>query len=208
MAWQYMRGGEIQGPMADEAFEALRRDLDPGTKVYKDGWKEWRKLEEVPGSEFPQPPPALPADESAAQPAGFMRRAGAFILDYLLIRWAVGFISGDGSGWQGWSSYGFSSWNYSWSQNSASDYFGLAFWATLLYEAAMVARFGWTLGKFVFGIRVSHEGLKLSYGRSAARVLAKKLNWLTLGIGYLMALWDKDHKALQDHLCKTRVFLR
>ena len=72
----------------------------------------------------------------------------------------------------------------------------------------MTHRFGWTLGKFAFGLRVSHEGRPPSLPRSLARVAAKKLNLVTLFLGYLMAAWNKDKKALHDHLCSTRVFLR
>lgn len=198
-----MKDGEICGPLSDGDFDAVLPEIEPGTKVYKDGWKEWRKLEDVPASELPAPPPEPPRDESAAQAAGFRRRAGAFVLDFILIRFLAGQFDGGGSYWQG--SYG---WNYSWSQSSAADFIGLAFWLTMIYETLMVHRFGWTLGKFIFGIRVSHEGRNLTLQRSALRVLAKKLNLLTLFIGYLMALWDRDKKALHDHLCQTRVFLR
>lgn len=204
MPWQTMKDGEICGPLSDAEFDAMRLSLPPATKVHKDGWEDWRKLEDVPAAELPAPPPLPPRDESASVAAGFMRRAGAFIFDYLLIRWLCSLMGLGGQFWN--NGYG---WSYSsWSENSVSDLFGTAFWITLAYETLMISRLGWTLGKFIFGIRVSHDGLNLNYQRSALRVLAKKLNWLTLGIGYLMVSWDKEKKGLHDHLCKTRVFLR
>ena len=94
------------------------------------------------------------------------------------------------------------------SDSSWTDYFGWATVFTGVYETLMIWRYGWTLGKFVFGITVMHDGRKLSWQRSLARLAAKKLNLATLMIGYVMALFDKDHKALHDYICKTRVFLR
>src|SRR6185369_6169775 len=48
MAWHYIVGGKIVGPLSPKAFEALRHDLDPGTLVWADGMKEWQRLEGVP----------------------------------------------------------------------------------------------------------------------------------------------------------------
>jgi uncharacterized RDD family membrane protein YckC len=209
MPWQYMQDGEIRGPLGDLEFDHVRRSLDSSTKVHKEGWKEWRKLEDVPSSEFPQPPPPPPLDESLAKPAGFLRRAGAILIDYFLIRWLVGQLGLGGSFWhQDYSGNGFWGSYASYSDSSWSDHLGWPFAFTLLYETLLTWRFGWTLGKFVFGIQVRHQGQKLSWQRSLMRVLAKKLNLITLMIGYLMAAWDKDQKALHDYLCKTRVFLR
>jgi uncharacterized RDD family membrane protein YckC len=203
MAWQYMKDGEICGPLDDAAFEAARPGISGDTKIYKDGWAAWRALEDVPASEFPKPPEAPALDESAAVPAGFGRRAGALILDYLLIRFLVGQLGLSGQVWQAAGG-----WQWSWSDTTAWDLLSWHFLFTAAYETLMTAKLGWTLGKFVFGIRVSHEGRPPSPLRALLRVGAKKLNWITLLIGYLMALWDKDKKALHDHLCKTRVFLR
>ena len=216
MPWQYMKDGEIQGPLSDLEFGELRGGIDPETKIYKDGWKEWRRLGEVPASEFPEPPPLPPLDESQVKPASFGRRAGALIVDYALMRWLVG-LCGLGDGLFQGSSYGgpgswgsYSSWSYASSSTGSwfVDKLGWHFAFTLAYETLLTSYFGWTLGKFAFGLVVKHGGRNLALPRSLARVVAKKLNWLTLLIGYAMALFDKDHKALHDHLCKTRVFLR
>lgn len=203
MPWQYMKDGEIQGPLGDLEFDALRAEIAPETKVYKEGWKEWRRLGDVPASEFPQKPLPEPVDESAEKPASISRRAGAWILDFLIIRAAVTSLGQGGSFW--WAPGSFS---WSLSDSSWSDWVGLATLATVVYETAMIHRLGWTLGKFVFGIKVLHEGRLLTWQRSLARVILKKLNWATMMIGYAVAFFDKDTKALHDHLCKTRVFLR
>jgi len=203
MPWQYMNDGEIQGPVADLEFEKLRGGIAPETKVYKEGWKEWRRLGEVPESEFPQPPPPPPLDESSAKAASIKRRAGAWILDFLLIRYLVSQLGLSGEFWH--SGY---AWNWSMSESGWTDYAGWPVLFTGVYETLMIWLLGWTLGKFVFGIRVTHEGRKLGWQRSLARFAAKKLNLATLMIGYMVAVFDKDKKALHDYICKTRVYLR
>ena len=203
MSWQYMKDGEIQGPLSDLEFGDLRLGIPPETKVFKEGWKEWRRLGEVPDSEFPGPPPLPPLDESRAKAASFGRRAGAWILDFLLIRFIVSQLGLSGEIWN--TGHG---WSWSMTDNSWTDHFGWVFWLTALYETLMIWRFGWTLGKFTFGVVVMHDGRKLSWQRSLARLAAKKLNLATFMIGYAMAAFDKDSKALHDYICKTRVFLR
>ena len=70
----------------------------------------------------------------------------------------------------------------------------------------MTAEFEATLGKMVFGLQVRHNNERLSYGRSLARALAKKLSGYICGIGYLMVIWDKEGRGLHDHICDTRVY--
>lgn len=75
-----------------------------------------------------------------------------------------------------------------------------------LYEILMIGRFGATLGKMAMGVRVvTPDGLPISYGRSTGRYFAKMLSGIILGIGYLMAFWDPEKRALHDRICQTRV---
>jgi uncharacterized RDD family membrane protein YckC len=45
----------------------------------------------------------------------------------------------------------------------------------------------------------------ISYGRSTGRYFAKMLNGFTFYIGFLMAIWDDEKRALHDRICTTRV---
>jgi uncharacterized RDD family membrane protein YckC len=75
-----------------------------------------------------------------------------------------------------------------------------------LYEIIMVAQFGATLGKMAAKVQVvTEDGARLGYGRSTGRHFAKILSSLILGIGYLMAIWDPEKRALHDRICGTRV---
>jgi uncharacterized RDD family membrane protein YckC len=213
MPWQTMQEGEILGPYSDQEFERILPSLPPATKIHKDGWKEWKRLGEVPSTELPQPPPPPAQDDLRSEPAGFVRRAAALLLDYVLIAWLLGLAglghslhSSSFTGQGAWASY--VSFSSSDSGGFLMDHLGWHFAATLLYESFLISRFGWTLGKFVFSLEVRHQGRRLGWKRSFCRVLAKKLNVVIFMLGYLMAAWDKDHKALHDHICATRVFVR
>ena len=78
--------------------------------------------------------------------------------------------------------------------------------APALYEIIMIGRFGATLGKMAMGVKVvSPDGQPISYGRSTGRYFGKMLSGIILGIGYLMAFWDPEKRALHDRICHTRV---
>jgi uncharacterized RDD family membrane protein YckC len=76
----------------------------------------------------------------------------------------------------------------------------------LVYEGIMVGRYGATIGKMACGIRVvMPDGQKVSYLRAFARFLAKQVSLFTLGIGYILAAFDKQKRGLHDLICNTRV---
>ena len=77
------------------------------------------------------------------------------------------------------------------------------------YETLMIGKYGATVGKMAMKIRVvTAEGQKVSYLRALGRYFAKLLSSITLMIGYLMAAFDDEKRALHDRICNTRVILR
>jgi uncharacterized RDD family membrane protein YckC len=100
---------------------------------------------------------------------------------------------------------------------------------SLLYETIMVGRYGATLGKMALGLRVVTPSREpIGYGRSLGRHLAKNLgNYiiligtgggaitalkpavgigvLILVVGYCMAGFTSQKRALHDFVCGTRV---
>jgi len=87
---------------------------------------------------------------------------------------------------------------------------GLVWLSTLvfaaIYETLMIGRYAATLGKMACGLRVvTSDGGKVSYGRSLGRHFAKHLSSFILGIGYLMAGFDDEKRAMHDRICDTRV---
>jgi len=85
--------------------------------------------------------------------------------------------------------------------------------STLLNLAFAVAmttwflgRFGATPGKMAVGLMVVHpDGSRISYPRAFGRYFAEMLSSLILCIGYLMAAFDDEKRALHDRICDTRV---
>jgi len=74
------------------------------------------------------------------------------------------------------------------------------------YEIFMIGKYGATLGKMAAKVRVvSADGTKISYGRSTGRYFAKILSSLVCGIGFIMAFFDDERRALHDRICNTRV---
>lgn len=76
----------------------------------------------------------------------------------------------------------------------------------LAFEVWFVGRFGATPGKMVCHIKVIRsDGSRVTYLRSLGRHLAKALDWMTLGIGFVMAIFDEERRTLHDRICDTRV---
>ena len=74
------------------------------------------------------------------------------------------------------------------------------------YESLFVYKLGATPGKIIFGLRVVRpDGGPISLGRSIGRYFAKMLSGIILGIGYIMAGFDAEKRALHDMLADTRV---
>lgn len=74
------------------------------------------------------------------------------------------------------------------------------------YETWMTGKFGATFGKMAVGIRVIRSNrTQVTYGRAFGRVCGNLLSSFTFGIGYVIAAFDEEKRALHDHLCDTRV---
>lgn len=137
----------------------------------------------------PLPPGALQDDapvEAAGGggpvPAGFNERFVAYVVDampfVLLAR-----VTGDS-----WL------WKFLW--------MGLY----IVYETAFSSGGRATAGKWLMNIRVrAADGGDLSVGKAFVRSLSYFLSSLTLNLGYLMALFTRDNKALHDLTAGSRV---
>jgi uncharacterized RDD family membrane protein YckC len=77
------------------------------------------------------------------------------------------------------------------------------------YETVMIGKYGATLGKMACKIKVvTADGEPVSYGRAFGRYFAKMLSGLTCLIGYIIAIFDGEKRALHDHICNTRVVVK
>jgi len=129
---------------------------------------------------------------------GFWIRTLARLLDAILI-WMCFYALTAGFG--GWTSI---------LRSASSGLFSIIFlveWVSAaIYEILLTARYGATLGKRALGLRVITErGDPLTLSLSAGRYLANLVSSATFSIGYIMAAFDPEKRALHDRICNTRV---
>jgi uncharacterized RDD family membrane protein YckC/ribosomal protein S27AE len=75
-----------------------------------------------------------------------------------------------------------------------------------LYEGLFVARFAATPGKMAFGLKVVRpDGSAVGAGRAFGRYFAKMLSAIILWIGFIMVAFDSEKRGLHDMICDTRV---
>ncbi len=75
----------------------------------------------------------------------------------------------------------------------------------MAYEAYFLSKDGATPGKKIFHIKVQYNGQNPSIGRSIGRYWARSLSAFICCIGYIMAFFNPEHKALHDTICDTIV---
>jgi uncharacterized RDD family membrane protein YckC len=79
----------------------------------------------------------------------------------------------------------------------------------LSYETFLVGKYGATLGKMACKIKVvTADGGRVSFLRALGRYFAKILSGFTCLIGYIMAGFDEEKRALHDRICSTRVVMK
>lgn len=74
------------------------------------------------------------------------------------------------------------------------------------FNTFFLGKFAATPGKMACGLRVvMSDGTALTYGRAFGRACAEILSNIICSIGYLIAAFDDQKRALHDHICDTRV---
>ena len=85
---------------------------------------------------------------------------------------------------------------------------GLFLGMTGLYQLYFAGMAGQSLGMRLVGIRViSARGEAPGPGRGLLRLIALAPSVLPAGLGWLWALFDREHRALHDHLAGTYVIV-
>lgn len=134
-----------------------------------------------------------PLAAAALHPAGFWIRTGALLIDVVCVMAAE-------------MAFGFFMWALTEDRLAAAASRAFRFLASPCYFVFLHWARGQTLGKMAFHIRVvSREGGPLSFGQAALRHLGSWLSAAILGIGYLVAAFRADKRALHDLIAGTRV---
>ena len=77
---------------------------------------------------------------------------------------------------------------------------------SLAYEVYFVSTRGATPGKMALGLKiVRSDGSILTAGRALGRYFGYVLSMFTFAIGCIIAGFDREKRALHDHICDTRV---
>ena len=74
-----------------------------------------------------------------------------------------------------------------------------------IYEAYFLSVHGATPGKMLFHLKVLHDGQYVSAGRAILRNIGRNISAIILFIGFIIAFFNKEHKAFHDMLCDTIV---
>ena len=84
--------------------------------------------------------------------------------------------------------------------------FGVYFGFSFVYEFFSLRQYSATPGKLALGLKVVRaDGAPLSVWRIVGRYFAHALNFMTLGIGYVMVAVDDEKRGLHDYVSETRV---
>ncbi|MFQ5520249.1 MAG: RDD family protein [Candidatus Methylomirabilia bacterium] len=158
---------------------------------------EQARAEPAPTVESAPPQPPVRA-VSEMNSAGFWIRAAAVLVDFLFFFVVVSVVGLVGE--RLWAEHGASSRVFQISQRVFQILFGA--WYYVLFHCL----WGQTFGKMALGIRVmTVEGAPISLWASIGRWLGYGLSALPLLIGYVMAGFRNDKRALHDLIAGTRV---
>ena len=85
-------------------------------------------------------------------------------------------------------------------------YYVVWFACAFVYPTVFHGKYGQTLGKMALKIKVVRpDSAPIDFGTAALRTLAELLSGCILYIGYIMAAFDDEKRALHDRLASTRV---
>ncbi len=234
MNWFYAGSdGNRVGPLTESEFLAAINEgkIDPATLVWKKGMPDWAPLSEV-GPPPASGNSAATAQSSLAGGSpvtsenkdevaqmiregidpeagvvwdygGFWIRFAAYFIDSILLQVVTLIIQ-----------FGGGALLVSVPENSPLFLIGTAMIVLLPFLLAMGyytyfhgnPKHQATLGKKLLNLRViTADGEDVTYLRAFGRYWAAILSGLILAIGYIIAAFDDEKRALHDHICNTRV---
>jgi|SRR5579859_1665022 len=211
MSWYYAEGGKQMGPVEESALDGLVSAgiVRDDTLVWHEGMAAWQPHAAVRGSRAGIAAPFAPAAPafSGVRYAGFWIRFLARLIDGailgiagLLLRLPLMLMLGIGMG----RGYTFGMTHAVGAVTAVSLLVNLAL--GMAYEVYFVSTRGATPGKMALGLKIIRaDGSPVPPGLALGRYFAQWISGITLFIGYIMAGFDSQKRALHDRICETRV---
>jgi len=209
---------------AASTLDELRRWVEdgrvaPGTWVWHGQEERWGPASSWPELQWdlPAPPPVLPMEvpEPGLVDAEFPMRAAAYVIDFFVMAalfqlvtmpWAEELRALQEASSREWLS-----------ENPdlmvmlrfQAIFLGTYLPLRMAYFVGFHGGMGATPGKMLFGLRVVRmDGEPLSFPRAFGRFLAELVSISALFVGYLIAPFHPERRALHDLLAGTRVVRR
>jgi len=209
MKWFYSEAGNQVGPIEETELNRLVTlgTVRADTLVWHEGLAAWQPLGVVRGM------PAAAVSFAGRRYAGFWIRFLARLIDGILVgvinavvriplmlMFGVGMMGAGGFGRHEGLIFG----------PAMAGVFGLSMLIGLAlgaaYEVYFLSAHGATPGKMALGLRVIRaDGGPISPMLALGRHFAMWISAFILMIGYIMAGFDPEKRALHDRICETRV---
>jgi uncharacterized RDD family membrane protein YckC len=209
MKWYYAEAGNQVGPIEETELNRLVTlgTVRADTLVWHDGLASWQPLGVVRGM------PAAAAAVAGRHYGGFWIRFVAKVIDGIIVGIANAIIRipfmmmfGVGVGRLGMGRLG-DGMIFGPAMAGVlgiSTLIGLAI--GVAYEVYFLSAHGATPGKMALGLKVIRaDGGPISPMLALARHFAEWVSAIILLIGYIMAAFDPEKRALHDRICETRV---
>lgn len=212
MNWYYAEGGKQMGPVEESALDGLISAgmVRDDTLVWHEGMAAWQPHAAVRGSGagIPAPFPQAASPFLGVRYAGFWIRFLARVIDGtilgmagLILRLPLMLMLGVGIG-RGYSPFGMTP--------ALGATMGVSLLVNLAlgmaYEVYFVSTRGATPGKMALGLKIIRaDGSPVPPGLALGRYFAHWISGAILFIGYIMAGFDSQKRALHDRICETRV---
>ncbi len=209
MKWYYAEGGSQQGPVEETELNRLVTlgTVRADTLVWHEGLASWQPLGVVRGM------PTAAVSVAGRHYGGFWIRFVARLIDGIILGvinaivrlpFMLMFGFGTGMGLRGGLGGGLIFGPAMAGIVGMSVLIGLAIGTA--YDVYFLSAHGATPGKMALGLRVIRaDGSPISPMLALARHFAEWISGIILLIGYIMAAFDFEKRALHDRICETRV---
>jgi uncharacterized RDD family membrane protein YckC len=212
MKWYYAEAGNQVGPIEEPELNRLVTlgTVRADTLVWHEGLASWQPLSVVRGM------PAAAVGFAGRHYGGFWIRFVARVIDAIIlgvinaivrIPFMLMFGAGMGLGLGRGSGGGLFFGPAMAGVVGMSLLIGLAI--GVAYDVYFLSAHGATPGKMALGLRVIRaDGSQIPPMLALARHFAEWISGIILLIGYIMAAFDPEKRALHDRICDTRVIYK